>query len=536
VNRVVTLVVTVTFWVLGVLPAVAQGHSQGKFRRADNPIPYSYIVVLEDDLPRADVADVAADLARAHGGETRHVYEYAIKGFSAQMSEEAAAALSHHPLVDFVVENNLGSVTATQTDPPRGLDRIDQRSGLNNSYTYTNTGRGVNAYILDTGITPTHQEFQLPSPRASAAYDALGGNGLDDHGHGTHVAGIIGATTYGVAKEVTLRGVKICDQSGDCTTEDIIEGVDWVTGYRYSPAVVNMSLRIPANDALDAAVQNSINSGVSYVVAAGNEYNTDAGSYSPARVLAALTVSGTDFTDARGSFSFGSVVDVFAPGVSIPSTWYTSNTAVRTLSGTSMATPHVAGVVAQYLQTNSTAPTYLVAGVIRRNATRGVVTDPGVGSPNRLLYSNFNMSVSRPSGTVPFLRYFNPETQDQFYTTLYSELGEAAQGYSFQWAEGYIRSTYASGTVALYRYWNPTTWDHFYTTDFNEMGYGALGYNYEKIEGYVYSQQVTGTVPLYRYYNPTTAHHFYTTDYSEYGSGSGGYQLEWIQCYIFRSS
>ncbi|HYP18919.1 MAG TPA: S8 family serine peptidase, partial [Chloroflexia bacterium] len=459
------------------------------------------------------------------------------KGFSARMPEAAAVALSHHPLVDFVVENNLGSITATQFNPPWGLDRIDQRSGLNSSYTYTNTGRGVNAYIIDTGITPTHQEFQLPSARAFAAYDALGGNGLDDNGHGTHVAGTIGGTTYGVAKEVTLRGVKVCNQSGGCTTEDIIEGVDWVTGYRSLPAVANMSLRIPANDALDRAVRNSIDwGGVSYVVGAGNEYFVDAGTYSPARVLEALTVSGTDSSDRRGSFSFGSVVDVFAPGVGITSAWYSSNTATRTLNGTSMATPHVAGVVAQYRQTNPNDPPHIVAGVIRRNATRGVVSDPGLGTTTRLLYSNFGMSVSRPTGTVPFLRYFNPDTGDHFYTTRYTELKEAAQGYSFEWAEGYIRSTSASGTVALYRYWNPTTWDHFYTTNFNELGYGALGYSYEKIEGYVYSQQQAGTVPLYRYYNPSTGHHFYTTDYSEYGSGRDGFQFEWIQCYIFRSS
>src|SRR5215813_9284608 len=282
----------------------------------------------------------------------RKVYGYAINGFSAQMSEEQALNLSRDPRVRFVEEDSIVEASVTQNNPPWGLDRIGQRDlPLNHAYSYTNTGSGVNVYIIDTGIRRTHTQF---GGRASASFDAVGDgqNTNDCNGHGTHVSGTVGGSTYGVAKSVRLFAVRVLGCNGSGTNSGVIAGVDWVTANHISPAVANMSLGGGVSTALDTAVRNSIASGVTYSIAAGNS-NTDASSSSPARVAEAITVGATTMTDARSSFSnFGSVVDIFAPGSSILSSFNTSDTATNTISGTSMATPHVAGVVARYLQAN----------------------------------------------------------------------------------------------------------------------------------------------------------------------------------------
>ena len=370
-------------------PASAADQPSAPIIRGDaaKVIPGRYIVVLKPSV-NADSVDQVIEAARSLDATIYYRYDAALVGFAAALSDQALNSLAKNPNVAYIEADQVVTIDATQPNPPSwGLDRVDQRNlPLNASYTYNFTGAGVHAYIIDTGINITHNDF---GGRASVGYDAVGDgrNGIDCNGHGTHVSGTVGGSSYGIAKGVTLVAVRVLNCSGSGTTSGVIAGVNWVTSNHVDPAVANMSLGGGASTSLDTAVRNSISAGVTYAIAAGNS-NRNACNYSPARVATAITVGATTSSDARASYSnYGSCLDLFAPGSSITSAWIGSNSASNTISGTSMATPHVAGVAALYLQAHPSSTPATVASAITTNATSGVVTNPGRNSPNRLLYS-----------------------------------------------------------------------------------------------------------------------------------------------------
>ncbi|MEU5220303.1 S8 family peptidase [Streptomyces sp. NPDC020807] len=365
-------------------PAAAEGVIENA--GAEGTIPGSYIVTL-DESAQAETAKGRA-VAAKFGAKIERTYTSALNGYAVELSEAQAKKLAADPAVKSVVQNRVFTVDTTQPSPPSwGLDRIDQKAlPLNQSYTYPDSaGQGVTAYIIDTGVRISHTDF---GGRAFNGYDAIDNDNVaqDGHGHGTHVAGTVGGTSYGVAKKAKIVGVRVLNNQGSGTTAQVVAGIDWVTRNAVKPAVANMSLGGGVDSALDTAVKNSIASGVTYAVAAGND-NSNASNYSPARVAEAITVGSTTNTDARSSFSnYGSILDIFAPGSNITSSWGTGDTATNTISGTSMATPHVAGAAALYLADNPTATPAQVSTALVNAATPNVVTSPGTGSPNRLLY------------------------------------------------------------------------------------------------------------------------------------------------------
>lgn len=349
-------------------------------------IPGRFIITLRDDASPAAVAS-------EHGVRPDFVYTAALTGFAGAISEAAQGGLVRDARVLRIEPDGIARASTTQSGATWGIDRVDQRNlPLSGTYTYARTGAGVTAYIIDTGINYTHSEF---GGRASKGYDSFGGTGADCNGHGTHVAGTVGGATYGIAKAVTLKAIRVLDCNGSGSWSGVIAGIDWVVANHAAgtAAVSNLSLGGGASSSVDAAINRMISDGVATAVAAGNGnwvgIAMDACKYSPARVANAMTIGATSSSDAKASWSnYGNCVDWFAPGVSIKSAWTGSNTATSTISGTSMATPHTAGAAALYLQGNPGASALTVRDALYALTTKDKVTS-SKSVNDHLLYSNF---------------------------------------------------------------------------------------------------------------------------------------------------
>ncbi|WP_316781901.1 S8 family peptidase [Streptomyces sasae] len=380
-----TAVVTAAVLSSATLPAHAV--SEGTVLGAGRPgsISGSYLVTLKEGIKGPSAA--GKGIITRYGAKISRTYDSVLNGYAVRASAAQARRLAADSRVDSVVQDSRVRLERTQKNPPSwGLDRVDQAAlPLDKAYTWPQSaGAGVTVYVIDTGVRISHRDF---GGRASYGWDFVDGdrNADDGNGHGTHVAGIIAGTKYGVAKRARIVSVRVLDNSGAGTTTQVIAGIDWVTAHARGPAVANLSLGGYHSVQLDTAVRNSIRSGVTYTVAAGNDDRPAAG-YSPADVPQALTVGATDRTDTRAAFSdFGSAVDLFAPGVAITSDWNASDTAKATCSGTSMAAPHVAGAAALYLAGHPKAGPAQVAKALIAGAASGKVSGAGPGSPDRLL-------------------------------------------------------------------------------------------------------------------------------------------------------
>ncbi|WP_433337399.1 S8 family peptidase [Spirillospora sp. CA-294931] len=362
---------------LAAVPADAAPAAPLTLAAAGQGIDGQYIVTLKDGVS-------VGGLISKSRVSTLHRYDKAINGFAARLSSAQVAKLRTTPGVKAIEQDGIARATETQSNPPSwGLDRIDQaRLPLSSSYTYNGNGAGVNAYIIDTGLAASHSDF---GGRARNVYDSQGGNGNDCNGHGTHVAGTVGGAKHGVAKAVKLHGVRVLNCQATGAWSAIIAGIDWVANNHVKPAVANLSIGGGRSSSVDSATNNLASKGVFVAVAAGND-NRNACDYSPAAAANATTVASSTKTDAKSSFSnYGSCVELYAPGSAITSTWLNGGT--NTINGTSMATPHVAGVAALYKAAKGDASFSTIRSWLTSTATSGVITGNPSGTPNKLLYT-----------------------------------------------------------------------------------------------------------------------------------------------------
>lgn len=361
--------------------AAAKARKDAKLKKA------TYIIVF---TPGANLDDEVSRIGALKGSVGKR-FENAFKGLTVTLNEKQLAGLSNNPNISFIEKDSSVALiepvaVTTQANAPWGLDRIDQLTGRDSNYNYSVAGAGVFAYVIDTGILASHSNF---NGRVASGFSSIAGGTTDCNGHGTHVAGTIGSQTFGVAKQVTLVPVRVLDCNGSGTVSGVIAGVDWVASQTsVGVKVANMSLGGGASGALDAAVEGLIAKGTTVVVAAGNN-GANACNYSPARVPAAITVAASTSTDAFASYSNrGSCVDIVAPGSSIVSTWHTSTSATNTISGTSMASPHVAGTVALFLQQFGNKTPAEMDQILKTKGSKNVFSSLPNGTPNLLVHTD----------------------------------------------------------------------------------------------------------------------------------------------------
>lgn len=364
----------------------------------------SYIVVFKDDVAENEIDGESEKMCGSAKAQKERTFKHAVKGFSGRLTAAAIEEFRRNPKVKYIEQNQVFSIVATQNNATWGIDRIDQSDlPLNSTFTYNTNGSTVTAYIFDTGVRSDHVEF---GGRVTGGFSAIATEPTpeDGNGHGTHVAGTVGGSTYGIAKAVKIVPVKVLDGTGSGTNAGVIAGLEWaVTNHVSGPAVGNMSLGGGISTTLDAAVRSCIADGIVMAVAAGNS-NLDASTASPARVAEAITVGSTTNTDAKSSFSnYGSLVDIHAPGSSISSSYNTSSTSVAVLSGTSMASPHVAGAAVLYLEYAPGSTPAQVETALKTFSAVGRITGLPSGTVNNLLQINFGTVPTLPAPGVPTL-------------------------------------------------------------------------------------------------------------------------------------